>query len=71
LTWTLLRDIEITKLLLRLPLESAIGQVLDSALSKKLIERNIPGATAWLSNQKNIEPVRKNLGRRLKTCNAF
>ena len=71
LTWTLLRDIEITKLLLRLPLESAIGQVLDSALSKKLIERNILGATAWLSNQKNIEPIRKNLGRRLETRNAF
>jgi asparagine synthetase B (glutamine-hydrolysing) len=71
LTWTLLRDIEITKLLLRLPLESAIGQVLDSTLSKKLIERNIPGATKWLSNQKNIEPARKNLGRRLETRNAF
>ena len=71
LTWTLLRDIEITKLLLRLPVESAIEQILDSAVSKKLIERNIPGATAWLSDQKNIEPIRKNLGRRPETRNAF
>jgi hypothetical protein len=71
LTWTLLRDIEITKLLLRLPVESAIGQILDSAVSKKLIERNIPGATAWLSDQKNIEPMRKNLGRRPETRAAF
>jgi len=71
LSWTLLRDIEVTKLLLRLPLESAVGQILNSDISKKLIERNIPGATAWISDQKNIEPIRKNLNRRIETRNAF
>jgi hypothetical protein len=65
LTWTLLRDLEVTKLLFRIPLESAVGQILNSDLSKKLIERNIPGATAWISDQKNTGAMRKNLGHRL------
>lgn len=71
LTWTLLRDLDLIKLMLRLPLESAIDQILHSSLSKKLIERNLPGASAWISDQKNTGSTRKNLGRRLETRNEF
>lgn len=67
LTWTLLRDIELIKILVRMPMESTVDQILNSGLSKKLIERNIPGATDWISDQKNTGAMRKNLGRRLET----
>lgn len=63
LTWTLLRDLEVLKLMLRLPIESAVAQILDSTVSKKLIEKNLPGATAWISDQKNTGASRKNLTR--------
>lgn len=69
LTWTLLRDIEVLKLLLRLPIESAIGQILNSDLSNKLTERNLPGSTVWISDQKNTGAMRKNLTRPLKIRN--
>jgi hypothetical protein len=69
LTWTLLRDIEVLKLLLRIPVKSAIGQILNSDLSNKLIERNLPGSTVWISDQKNTGAMRKNLTRPLKICN--
>ena len=67
LTWTLLRDIDLIKILVRMPIESTVDQILNSGLSKKLIERNIPGATSWISDQKNSGAMRKNLGRRLET----
>lgn len=66
LTWTLLRDLEVLKLMLRLPTESAVAQIMDSAISKKLIEKNLPGATEWISDQKNTGASRKNLTRLLK-----
>ena len=66
LTWTLLRDLEVLKLLLRVPVESAIGQIINSDLSTKLIERNLPGATTWISDQKNTGAIRKNLTRPLR-----
>lgn len=71
LTWTLLRDPDLIKLMLRLPLASAIDQILNSTISIKLIERNIPGASTWISDQKNTGATRKNLGRRLETRNGF
>lgn len=61
LTWTPLRDLRIFKLLLQLPLESAIGQITDSVISKKLIERNFPNGTRLISDQKNSGPAMKNL----------
>jgi hypothetical protein len=67
LTWTVLRDLEVLKLLLRVPVESAIGQIINSDLSTKLIERNLPGATAWISDQKNTGATRKNLTRPLRS----
>jgi hypothetical protein len=69
LTWTVLRDLEVLKLLLRVPVESAIGQIINSDLSTKLIERNLPGATAWISDQKNTGAIRKNLTRPLRSHN--
>jgi len=71
LTWTVLRDLEVLKLLLRVPVESAIGQIINSDLSTKLIERNLPGATAWISDQKNTGAIRKNLTRPLKNHNGL
>lgn len=61
LTWTPLRDLEIFKALLRLPTESAIGQVMNSDLSLSLIERNRPGLTALISDQKNTGNMMSNL----------
>ena len=61
LTWTPLRDLEIIKILLRMPLTNAINQIMDSEFSKQLIERNTPGATQFLSDQKNTGPALKNL----------
>lgn len=61
LTWTPLRDLEIFKLLLRLPLPHAINQIMNSEFSKFLIERNAPGTTRFLSDQKNTGPALKNL----------
>jgi len=69
LTWTVLRDIEVLKLLLRLPVQSAIGQILNSDISNKLTERNLPGSTVWISDQKNTGAMRKNLTRPLKIRN--
>jgi hypothetical protein len=61
LHWTPLRDLEIFKLILRLPPEYSTSQILNSEFSKALIERNLPGGTKLLSDQKNIGPVLKNL----------
>lgn len=61
LTWTPLRDVEIIKILLRMPLRHAINQIMNSEFSKCLIERNVPGATRFISDQKNTGPALKNL----------
>ena len=63
LTWTPLRDLEIFKILLRLPLSHAINQIMNSEFSQFLIERNTPGATRFLSDQKNTGSALKNLNR--------
>jgi hypothetical protein len=61
LTWTPLRDVEIIKIMLRMPLSNAINQIMDSEFSKHLVERNTPGATRFISEQKNTGSVLKNL----------
>jgi hypothetical protein len=61
LHWTPLRDLEIFKLILRLPPEYSTAQILNSEFSKALIERNLPGGTKLLSDQKNAGSVLKNL----------
>jgi hypothetical protein len=57
LTWTPLRDLEIFKLMLRLPLDAAITQVMNSQVSMDLIERNIPGLSQYVGTVKNSADV--------------
>lgn len=61
LTWTPLRDLEIFKLILRLPTDNAISQIMDSQLSRHLIERLSPGLTKLISDQKNTGNIMRNL----------
>ena len=63
LHWTPLRDISILKIIMRLPLQHAIDQITDNKFSQALIERNIPGGSRFISDQKNTGPVLKNLSR--------
>lgn len=66
LTWTPLRDLELFKLFLRLPFDLAQGQIMNSTVSKQLIEQNVPGLTKAISDQKNTNNALRNL-RFLKT----
>jgi hypothetical protein len=59
--WTPLRDLDILKIIMRLPLDHAIGQITDNQFSRALIERNFPGGSRFTSHQKNTGPVMKNL----------
>jgi hypothetical protein len=61
LTWTPLRDLEIFKALLRLPADSAVGQIMNSNISLQLIERNCTGLTRLISDQKNTGNMMSNL----------
>lgn len=61
LTWTPLRDLEIFKLMLRLPLSDTINQIMDSGLSKQLIEHNQMGLSQLISTQKNSGNYMSNL----------
>jgi hypothetical protein len=61
LTWTPLRDLEIFKLILRLPIDTVIEQVMNSSISIQLIERNCPGLSLALSDCKNTGNVLSNL----------
>jgi hypothetical protein len=63
LHWTPLRDLEIFKIIMRLPLTDAKNQIMDSMFSQTLIERNMPGAAEFISDQKNVGPELKNLNR--------
>lgn len=57
LTFTPLHDMEIMKLIMRLPAESAIAQILDSKISKRLIAMNDSNLLRYLSTEKNSEPL--------------
>ena len=61
LTWTPFRDLELFKLFLALPDEQALAQIMNSAVSCELIERNVPGLTRVLSSQKNSGNTMRNL----------
>ena len=61
LTWTPLRDLDIYKMFLRLEPKDAVGQVMDSFISMGLIERNCPGLSNTISDQKNTGNYLKNL----------
>ena len=66
LTWTPFRDLELFKLFLALPYDQALGQIMNSAVSRELIERNVPGLTQVLSDQKNTGNAMRNLRGLLK-----
>lgn len=53
LTFTPLRDIEIFKTLLRMDLDSAKKQIMNSELSRQLIARNDPDLLNYISDYKN------------------
>jgi len=53
LTWTPLRDLEIFKLLLRLPFADQLDQFLNSGISREIIEHNRHGLSGAISTQKN------------------
>ena len=57
LTFTPLRDLEIFKLFLQLPFDSAVSQILDSTISKRLIAMNDPNLIGFLSSSKNKESL--------------
>jgi hypothetical protein len=61
LTWTPFRDLELFKLFLQLPLDLAQAQIMDSTVSRQLIEQNCPGLTKVISDQKNSGNPLKNL----------
>jgi hypothetical protein len=65
-TWTPLRDLELFKLFLSLPYDLTLSQIMSSAISCKLIERNVPGLTQVLSDQKNTGNLMRNLRGLLK-----
>lgn len=61
LTFTPLRDLEIFKILIRLPLDIQLTQIMNSDISKALIERNKPGLSCLISDQKNAGNALANL----------
>jgi hypothetical protein len=63
LHWTPLRDLDMFKIIMRLPLDQAADQILNSGFSTALIERNMPGGSKLISNQKNTGPELKNLNK--------
>jgi hypothetical protein len=69
LTWTPLRDLEILKLILQLPLEDQLGQAFNSTLSKQLMETNLPGSSKAISDKKNVGNVLSNLYSFYETLN--
>ena len=61
LTWTPLRDLEIFKILIRLPLDVQLTQIMNSDISRALIERNGDGLSQLISDQKNAGNALSNL----------
>ena len=61
LTWTPLRDLDIFKLIMRLPLNEVLDQVMNSKFSIEIIEHNCPGLSSALSDHKNSNNVLSNL----------
>lgn len=53
LTYTPFKDLELLKLMLSLPKDIIIGQMLNAEVSKTLIAKNDPSLLEYLSNQKN------------------
>jgi hypothetical protein len=54
ITFTPLKDIRITNLLLRLSYNNIFGQIVDAAISKELVNRNCPQLLRHLETHKNV-----------------
>jgi hypothetical protein len=63
ITWTPLRDLEIFKIMLRLPTDYLMAQIMNSEFSIQLIEQNCPGLSAAISDSKNTKNMLSNLVR--------
>lgn len=61
LTWTPLRDLEIFKIMLRMPVDDILDQAMNSSFSIQLIEKNCPGLAAATSDRKNSGNILANL----------
>jgi hypothetical protein len=61
LTWTPFRDMNIFKLVARLPLEDLKHQLMDSSIQIELIRRNSPELLSVLSSQKNAVNYMENV----------
>jgi hypothetical protein len=61
LTWTPFRDLKLLKIMLSMPYEDQLTQIMDSKISCALIERNVPGLSKYLSTQKNHGNFMSNL----------
>jgi hypothetical protein len=61
LTWTPLRDLDLIKMMLALPLQQVIAQICRSEVSIDLIEKNRPGLSTLISQQKNSGNFMSNL----------
>lgn len=61
LTWTPLLDLEIVKLMLRLPINDIIDQFLDSKISLNIIKHNSPDLVHSLSKDKDVGNTMENL----------
>lgn len=60
LTWTPFKDLDLTHLVLQMPTQDILDQVLDAKINKLLIEYLDPDALGLLSDFKNVN-VRQNL----------
>jgi hypothetical protein len=63
LHWSPLRDLNMAKVIMRLPLNHAINQIVNCEFSLGLIERNVPNGSSLVSAKKDSGPVFKNLNR--------
>lgn len=54
LTFAPLKDLEITKIMLRMPQEDIVGQIFDGMISKELIRRNFPDLLQFVNHHKNV-----------------
>lgn len=61
LTWTPLRDLEIFKTMLRLPVDFLLNQTMNSEFSIEMMENNCPGISRALSDSKNTDNTLSNL----------
>lgn len=61
LTWTPLRDLDLAKMILRLPYDQILAQICNSEVSISLIENNRPGLSDLISDQKNTGNSMANL----------